>query len=169
MRSAEKSLLGVAAALVVACTVYTGGKAGDLYVDDAGGPREATAPDFDSAVVDSPDASGDVADAGDPCDKDQDGYVDRTCKGGVDCCDIDPKVHPGVTDFFSVRNACARWDYNCDDVSEQKYHAGGSCPTDCNDDYLTQPTACGDPGTLVHCSGWLICGTSSSSVTQACR
>ena len=135
---------------------------------DAGGStEEATAPDFDAAnVVDAADVG---ADATNMCDKDKDGYIDRFC-GGDDCCDVDPVVHVGVTEFFVLKNACGRWDYNCDDVSEEEFHAGSSCAS-CTDRYFTAPTACGVMGTLVTCSSNFpfACNAPSASAAQPCR
>ena len=149
MRPEPVILLACLGAVALACNLYAGGRSGGSIVDATdGGEDDATAPDFDAAAV--VDAADVVVDATNPCDKDKDGYTDRYC-GGNDCCDLDALVHIGVTDFFDHKNACARWDYNCDDLSEQEFHAETSC-ANCSDKYFTAPTACGDTGTLVTCS-----------------
>ncbi len=32
----------------------------------------------------------------------------------TDCCDTDANAKPGQTTFFTAKNACGSWDYNCD-------------------------------------------------------
>jgi hypothetical protein len=64
-------------------------------------------------------------------DADHDGYGSRavtTCGArpatgaaavGGDCCDSAADVHPGVTTFSYVANACGKFDFNCDGVEER--------------------------------------------------
>ena len=57
------------------------------------------------------------------CDDDNDNYCDKnmtvvgkpkTCTyGGGDCCDIDSKTRPGQTSYYSTKNLCNSFDYNC--------------------------------------------------------
>lgn len=35
---------------------------------------------------------------------------------GVDCCDSDANTYPGQTSYFSLKNNCDSWDYDCDEV-----------------------------------------------------
>ena len=92
---------------------------GDADVTDGGesGDSLGLADGEDEGGMDGADAGdpgGDSAgDAGlppgdsDPCDRDADGYLARSC-GGEDCDDDDRFVHPGVTDD------CDFVDANCD-------------------------------------------------------
>lgn len=107
-------LLGL---VLTACGGSTGVYEGKLEEDtDAG----ADARDED----DGDEAGHDV----DPCDQDGDGFISIGC-GGDDCCDIDPDVFPGQTEWFDSPNACGSWDYNCDKVEELGSPAapGGEC------------------------------------------
>ncbi|MBX7191882.1 MAG: putative metal-binding motif-containing protein [Sandaracinaceae bacterium] len=36
--------------------------------------------------------------------------------GVTDCCDFDPRAHPGQTSFFSSVNTCGGFDFDCDGV-----------------------------------------------------
>jgi hypothetical protein len=41
--------------------------------------------------------------------------TDRAPGPGVtDCCDFDPRAHPGQTSFFTSVNGCGRFDFDCD-------------------------------------------------------
>lgn len=156
-------LLLVPCTALAACALYDGGR-GIAQPDAAIDPADTTPED--AGVI--ADVGPDKAETGDPCDKDKDGYVDRFC-GGIDCCDTDPGVHPGITDWFDVTNKCGRWDYNCDDLSEQEVHAGTDCSS-CSDKYFDMPTKCGASGNLVTCSGGFFgCNKASATAVQRCR
>lgn len=156
--------------------------AGDAGPDDA----EADAPE--DAEVDGGDEGG-VPDGGDPdagdpdtgpepctpgadpCDLDCDGFVAKSC-GGDDCCDYDPDTHPGQTAFFSERNLCGNYDYDCDG-NEQKRWGKGGCQLvwgSCNETVGFSGTVpeCGKAGIFIHDCSWA-CGDQTRAQDQECR
>jgi hypothetical protein len=44
---------------------------------------------------------------------------------GGDCCDKDPKVHPGQTAYSSAQSACGSYDYDCSGGEELQYRSCG--------------------------------------------
>ena len=44
-----------------------------------------------------------------------------------DCCDTDSAAHPGVSAYFTTRDACGGFDWNCSGADERA--ASGTCPT----------------------------------------
>ncbi|NMA48548.1 MAG: hypothetical protein GX947_02060 [Tissierellia bacterium] len=65
-----------------------------------------------------------------------------------DCCDSDARVFPGQTIYYSSKNACGSWDYDCDgqisksgcrarDASTVSYSSGWYKPTACSGTYST--------------------------------
>jgi hypothetical protein len=44
-----------------------------------------------------------------------------------DCCDTDSRAHPGVTAYFTTRDACGSFDWNCSGADEKQ--AGRMCPS----------------------------------------
>lgn len=75
---------------------------------------------------------------------------------GGDCCDSDPAAHPGVTSYFTTRDGCGNYDWNCSGGEEQQ--ANGSCPATNG-----APLACGQACTVV------FKGTGSTLFVQACH
>jgi len=109
-----------------------------------------------------------------PCDLDCDGVLrdDAAC-GGTDCCDADPKVHPGQTQFFTKTNACGTWDFDCNGKSDPQWGQGEKCHIcgfDCCDKegFEGAPPACGGTGAHAKCAGG-ICGDATDDLTQGCR
>jgi hypothetical protein len=72
---------------------------------------------------------------------------------GTDCCDTDRNTFPGQTAYFTVINACGKYDYNCNNTVEKKNTTCAAPP---------QAPACGDN-----------CMTASLPIavvyTQSCR
>ena len=47
---------------------------------------------------------------------------------GGDCCDQDVQAHPSQNDFFTQKNKCGSWDFDCSGGVERYYGGGGgSC------------------------------------------
>lgn len=93
---------------------------------------------------------------------------DVTTKGG-DCCDLDHRVHPGQTGFFSFASACGGFDFDCngstiaDDASPEGITCAspvcgaGSCSPGTG--WQTTRPACGSSGTYKSCTGSTrVCG-----------
>ena len=72
-----------------------------------------------------------------------------------DCCDGDPVVHPGVSAYFTLRDACGGFDWNCSGADERS--TTGTCPTS------TGVLACGQACSIV------LKGTVSTVFVQACH
>lgn len=73
-----------------------------------------------------------------------------------DCCDVDKGAHPGVVAYFTARDACGSFDWNCSGAEEKQ--PNGTCPT------ASGPTlACGQACTIV------LKGTASVLFVQACH
>jgi hypothetical protein len=102
------------------------------------------------------------------------GYVTNNS----DCCDADGNARPGQTAFFTAKNGCGSWDYNCDNVGEPQ-PSNTCCFCDsCSSKRTGQcsPAAsCGASLTVeTTCSGGSYCdcmyaNQGGRSVTQACR
>ncbi len=82
----------------------------------------------------------------------------------TDCCDLDSRVHTGVTDFFATKNNCNNFDYNCDgNETIQELYTIGTCMKET-----------GYGGTIVchYFEGWLYpvpeCGETGAVIT-ACN
>lgn len=75
---------------------------------------------------------------------------------GGDCCDSDPGAKPSVVAYFTSRNRCGTFDWNCNGAEERQ--GTQTCPTTGN-----QPIACGTACTIV------LKGTASTLYVQACR
>ncbi len=110
------------------------------------------------------------ADAGDPCDEDNDGYkAEGTC-GGTDCNDHDSRVNPGQTQFITDVPDAAPWgDWNCDGYKQPQYpsvscNLGVACD---NAQGFSTSEDCGLVGSFVTCAG--LCTKSDAGTrTQGC-
>lgn len=105
--------------------------------------------------VDGDHYGSDSADTIHRCDA-----VDRPPQGfsvtAGDCCEADPDVHPGVSEYFTVRNACGTFDWNCSGAEEKQ--TGASCPAAAGG-----VLACGQACTVV------LKGASDVLFVQACH
>jgi hypothetical protein len=73
-----------------------------------------------------------------------------------DCCDADPGAKPSVASYFTTRDACGTFDWNCSGVEERQ--SSGSCPTTSG-----AALSCGQACTVV------FKGTASVLFVQGCR
>ncbi len=136
---------------------------------------DANAIDATDGNVATPDAwtPADAGDAGGPCDLDNDGHrqTGTTCSGD-DCCDSDPRVHPGQTTFFVTRNACGTFDYDCN--GQENLESGSAdCKLGfftCSGDGFAASTACGVTATYTSCA-WagFSCNHNDDMRQQRCR
>jgi hypothetical protein len=110
-------------------------------------------PQQDAALPPAPDASIDAS-AADPCDRDHDGHraVGGIC-GGDDCCDFDPIVFPGQTNFFAAANACGNFDFDCDGKQASQLDRAGChiANFQCVGDGFGDDTKCGDEADFFTC------------------
>jgi hypothetical protein len=79
---------------------------------------------------------------------------------GDDCDDIEPRAHPGETDWFTFAAELADFDWNCNGIKEKHFTDLAVC---------ANPTTPGDP--CVFTEGWLgatvpICGYTAQWVTS---
>jgi hypothetical protein len=101
------------------------------------------------------------------------GYAER----GGDCDDTDPKVHPGQTAYFTVKNKNGDFDYDCNDAEEPQHPTVVSCRRDAagacvGDGWLVSTPFCGTSGTFVTCqiAAFIFCDKGPLSTrTQACH
>lgn len=116
----------------------------------------------------------------DPCDKDCDGARNTAC-GGDDCCDGDPNVYPGQQGFFTSKNACGDFDYNCDGDEQKELGLGQACSRPAfqnrcdphTEGFKGKVPECGLPGIkFIGCTGrtWNGgCESVEEAVIQGCR
>lgn len=143
---------------------------------DAGEDADATEPpDADADTPPGPCVVG-----ADPCDKDCDGARAIAC-GGNDCCDTDPRVFVGQAAFFTVKNACGSFDYNCDGTEQKKLGLGKACSrpfwdNKCEphqDGFKNKVPECGEPGiAFIGCTSRTFtggCDSKEDAFLQACR
>ena len=109
------------------------------------------------------------------CDDDNDGWCDKnmvvigkpsTCaNGGGDCCDTDSLARPQTGSWFSVKNKCGSWDYNCSNTSEQRYTVKAAPKHICEGFLCTNKAEC-----IASPQGWAstppACGVSSTWITD---
>lgn len=143
--------------------------------DASDGSDSGTLPD-----AGEPDASGPCVVGTDPCDMDCDGDLSIAC-GGDDCCDTDPNVFVGQTEFFEAKSACGSFDYNCDGAEEKELGLGKACSRPTWENRCDAPKIgfkgtipeCGKPGIkFVGCTGRTFtggCGSVEEAVLQTCR
>lgn len=171
--------------------VLDGGSDADLDAEadggDGGGEGDLdAAPDASDGEDPLPDAGDPDVDPGpcvpgaDPCDLDCDGSRALAC-GGDDCCDSDSNVHPGQSAFFTTKNACGDFDYNCDGVEQKQLGLGKACSrpfwdNSCSphqEGFKDNVPACGQPGIkFVGCTARTVtggCNSKEEAALQACR
>jgi hypothetical protein len=103
----------------------SGSSSGAPPNDSSGGADDA-AQDARPEVATVVEA-GEGGEAGDPCDKDGDGYADTKCPLGTDCCDEDRRAHPYQTQYYASTDACGSFDYDCSGAAEPQYGAYLTC------------------------------------------
>ena len=105
------------------------------------------------------------------CDDDNDGYCDKnmvvvgkpkTCQyGGGDCCDSDAWTRPGQQSYFSSKNKCGSFDYNCASGWQKLYNAKAKPHHICKGIACTSKAEC-----VANPQGWTssvpACGVSAS-------
>jgi len=127
------------------------------------------APDRDAGGTEaSIDAAGDEdagADAGpldagpdvDPCDRDRDGFREKSLAcGGDDCDDDDDRAHPDAGFVRATPTPKTNGDWNCDNVTTREVSANVNCAgllgtTGCNLQGFTTDPPCGADATYVVC------------------
>jgi hypothetical protein len=172
---------------------------GAAEVDGAAGLSAAEGGDAPSAI---PEESGptdgdgspprsDGGEAGDPCDKDNDGFRDVSCSLGLDCCDTDPRAKPTQSGYFATKDACGSFDYDCSGAVEAQYGSllycvGEStvacvalCPSSqctcagaaCGYGFTGPDPGCGNAGAWGTCSsdGSCVAKTTIPELTQQCH
>ena len=129
--------------------------------------------------LDAGDASDGGPDSGDPCDQDHDGFRSRTCDGGTDCDDQDPRAHPDAGFNSDLATVVTGGDWNCDGVVDKRYKSGTTCSgadmASCTAQtgYSDDPP-CGKTGAFKVCQLALPLGLSCTATTnvspvQGCR
>lgn len=114
-------------------------------------------------------SSADVVDAA--CDADGDGFRSPRC-GGNDCCDTDASTYPGSERFFSARNACGNYDYNCDGYEEPIAGLDVQCRTKafhCGGGGFLTVTPCGAVNTFIDCKWKFGCKAEQMQRVQQCH
>jgi len=99
---------------------------------------------------------------GSSCSNSTDKY--RADKSG-DCCDSDSRAHPGQTSYYTAKNNCSSWDYNCSGAIEKSNCSGPGSYTlgvsrICYDNYLKCQNQ------IAEFTGYSSC--SVSNVTYSC-
>lgn len=130
----------------------------------------------DASFTDAP-ASHEGGDAGgpdaDPCDRDHDTYLAKTCEGGTDCDDDDNRAHPGADFITDIPTKVTNGDWNCNGTVEKQYPAVncGLVSSNCSGAAgFAIDEGCGATGGYVQCAGTGICSaTDAGSRTQGCR
>jgi hypothetical protein len=74
---------------------------------------------------------------------------------GGDCCDLDPAANPGAIGYFTTKDRCSSYDWNCSGAEERQ--STTSCPT------TGAELACGQACTIA------LKGTTSVLFVQACH
>jgi len=98
---------------------------------------------------------------------------------GDDCCDQDANVAPSQTGWFTSKNKCGNWDYNCSGEPEKQYRDLALCQNsfpDCKinrQGWTDSVPDCGGSGSWsTSCSGFFggwCAGDGGSSRTQGCH
>jgi hypothetical protein len=92
------------------------------------------------------------------------GYVATT----GDCCDSDKYTHPGQSKFFTEKNKCGRYDYNCDGADELQF----TCVSNSGCDASSKQCWFDTGGALPSCGqGYDFCDSNGAPtfINQACR
>jgi hypothetical protein len=104
--------------------------------------------------------------------------VPKTATNKTDCCDSDNRTKVGAGSWYSSRNNCSSFDYNCDGV-EQKYYTAVpdsgcgicffcGCYASANGWKQSPVPSCGDTAAYyTHCN-W-VCEQQTSDRTQICQ
>jgi hypothetical protein len=174
---AFSAIFAVACSLDVTGTGAVGASASEPSTPSSGGGNggDASSSTSDPSSPGSPDAS--VAEGSvDPlpeCDKDNDGHAEASARcGGDDCCDIDPRTHPGQKEFFANANACGSFDHDCSGSAEPEF-GKENCKLgffDCNGDGFAGDAPCGVTASFTNCA-WagVTCRKNDVSKQQRCR
>jgi hypothetical protein len=152
--------------------------AGDPPARDGGGSETIDAGGSDTS---SPsDAESDVdasmrADAGDPCDRDQDGFREKSVAcGGDDCDDDDERARPDASFSADMPSAKTQGDWDCSGQIARQYDVNVVCGSlsDCTKQGFTTDVACGAQGQYVTCKSNLALGCTvdkTETRTQGCK
>jgi hypothetical protein len=74
------------------------------------------------------------------------GYIPARSDGKWDCCDTDAGAHPGVTDYFSTKDVCGNFDWDCSGTEEkQSVHQFTRCVADTVNSTCSQTTSDNPP------------------------
>ena len=104
----------------------------------------------------------------------------------VDCCDRDNRARPGQSSYFSSRNVCSSWDYNCNGSDDRERPHGGSsgcgvagfeCAPPTTNRWRSAVPGCGSSGSMYYWYGGGGCNSDGARVcdqmwrdeTQRCR
>jgi hypothetical protein len=138
----------------------------DVAVDVAV-PTDSSSGDHDAGTSEGGDASI-------ICDQDHDTYNGPQC-GGTDCCDTDPTANPGQMAYFTTKDACNSFDYNCDGTLQTEYDYNVTCTglaTSCTGQPgFTSDPYCGTQSPYSSCqpSGLGCKDMSTMMATQGCH
>jgi len=94
---------------------------------------------------------------------------------GGDCCDSDDRAKPGQEIYFTDRNRCEYWDYDCNRTDNLQYTSVGKCngsPCDKKADigWVGTVPGCGETGTfLTTCYYDWGCEEETEQRTQGCK
>jgi hypothetical protein len=135
---------------------------------------------FGDASVPLPEAGDDAtseaaAEAGDPCDKDNDGHKAMGSCGGDDCNDDDSRVHPGQNFLTDVPDGAPYpsgplGDWDCSGTVEYQTPTAVCSVTCSNSQGFAQAEGCGITGAYVTCAVVVTCSTADAGTrTQGCR
>lgn len=139
------------------CGGGTDGPADDDRIPLPGRTSDGAPAEEDSARTETEEEDSGVDAYVDPCsDLDDDGYIAKTCDGGLDCDDLDPRAFPDAAMRAEAGTDATRGDWNCNGVVEKLYPTNVTCfgatALACNSrrGFLGDP-ACGATGTYVQC------------------
>lgn len=155
---------------------------GDPYegeIPNTEAPVRDAAVEADVPVDASEDAANlpDAGDAGvdaDPCDRDRDGFRDKSdACGGDDCDDDDDRAHPDAGFTSTPATTTTNGDFDCDGVVTRQFKENVSCALlgDCTLQGFSGNPPCGVASEYIQCKGTnLNCSIGTSEIrTQGCK